>query len=274
MNPSDVSAAAAGCSVLIHAVNPPGYKRWPQLVLPMVESTIAAARDNNATIVLPGTVYNYGPDAFPLLRESAPQHPATRKGAIRVQLEQRLQDYAASGGQVIIVRAGDYFGPRATSNWFSGGMITVGRNVSRIWNPAQPGIGHQWAYIPDVANTMVQLLERRTELERFASFHLGGHWDVDGMQMAKAIQASVAASGARTPRISRFPWWLARLAAPFNETMRELLKMRYLWEQPVQLDNSKLVAMLGSEPHTPLEEAVTASLAGLGCLPEGRLAHA
>jgi len=46
--------------------------------------------------------------------------------------------------------------------------------------------------------------------------------------------------------------------------MRE---MRYLWQQPVQLDNARLVEMLGREPHTPLDEAVEASLRGLGCLP-------
>ena len=270
MNPSEVVAAAAGCSVLVHAVNPPGYKRWSRVVIPMIESTITAARRHNATIVLPGTVYNYGPDAFPLLKESSPQRPVTRKGAIRVRLEQRLRDYAESGGKVIVVRAGDYFGPRSDNNWFGGGMITAGSPVKRIWNPSSPGAGHQWAYLPDVARTMVQLLEKRSGLERFASFHMGGHWDADGTSMAKAIQASVAAAGPGTPRITPFPWWLLHLAAPFNETMRELREMRYLWQQPVQLDNSKLVAALGAEPHTPLDQAVSTSLAGLGCIEPDR----
>ena len=89
MNPGDVMAAAQGCGVIVHAVNPPGYRRWGELVLPMLDNTIAAARAQGATIVLPGTVYNYGPDAFPSLREDSPQHPQTAKGAIRVQLEQR-----------------------------------------------------------------------------------------------------------------------------------------------------------------------------------------
>ena len=50
----------------------------------MLDNTIAAARAAGATIVLPGTVYNYGPDAGDVLREDAPQHPTTRKGAIQV----------------------------------------------------------------------------------------------------------------------------------------------------------------------------------------------
>jgi nucleoside-diphosphate-sugar epimerase len=47
---------------------------------------------------------------------------------------------------------------------------------------------------------------------------------------------------------------------------REMGEMRYLWREPVQLDNSRLKAVLGREPHTPLDEAVEATLAALGCI--------
>jgi nucleoside-diphosphate-sugar epimerase len=51
--------------------------------------------------------------------------------------------------------------------------------------------------------------------------------------------------------------------------MRE---MRYLWREPIRMDNAKLIAALGREPHTPLDEAIEASLVGLGCFTasEGR----
>jgi hypothetical protein len=42
--------------------------------------------------------------------------------------------------------------------------------------------------------------------------------------------------------------------------------MRYLWRKPLQLDNRKLVAFLGSEPHTGLDQAVETTLRGLGCI--------
>ena len=51
--------------------------------------------------------------------------------------------------------------------------------------------------------------------------------------------------------------------------MRELLEMRYLWQVPLRLDNSKLVSLLREEPHTPLDEAVRQTLADMGLL----LAH-
>lgn len=122
-----VAAAAAGCDVIVHAVNPPGYRHWRQQVLPMLHNTLQAAERQRALVVLPGTVYNYGPDAFPLIAEEAAQQPVTRKGAIRVAMELALKDYVQRGGRALIVRAGDFFGPRAGNNWFSQGLVKPGQ---------------------------------------------------------------------------------------------------------------------------------------------------
>ena len=262
----DVMNAAAGCSVIIHAVNPPGYRRWSELVLPMLDNTIAAAATQGATIVLPGTVYNYGPDAFPLLTEDTPQRPMTRKGAIRVEMEQRLQKASREGARVLIVRAGDFFGPNAGSSWFSQGLVKQGRPVKTISYPGRRGVGHLWSYLPDVGRTVVELLARRDTLDAFASFHMEGHWDADGTQMSDAIRRVVAHRTGTAPRVAAFPWWLLALASPFVTTLREMGEMRYLWRTPVRMSNARLVAALGHEPHTPLDEAVEATLAGMGNL--------
>jgi len=95
MDAAAIAAAATGAKLIVHAVNPPGYRDWDTLVLPMLDNTIAAARMQRATVLLPGTVYNYGPDSFPLIDEAAPQHPQTRKGEIRVEMEDRLRRAAA-----------------------------------------------------------------------------------------------------------------------------------------------------------------------------------
>lgn len=266
MNRADVLRCADGCAVIVHAVNPPGYQRWAELVLPMLGNTIAAARANGATIVLPGTVYNFGPDAFPLLREDSPQHPVTRKGAIRVEMERRLRAASLEGVRCIVVRAGDFFGPRAGNNWFSQGLMKPGKPVRAISQPGLAGVGHQWSYLPDVAQTMLQLIERRSSLEPFADFHMRGHFDADGSQMAESIRRVVRADSGRTAKVRRFPWALLMLAAPFVTFIREMREMRYLWREPIRMDNAKLVATLGAEPHTPLDDAVRDSLLGLGCL--------
>lgn len=44
--------------------------------------------------------------------------------------------------------------------------------------------------------------------------------------------------------------------------MHEMPEMRYLWREPLRMDKARLVAAIGPEPHTPLREAVRATLAG------------
>lgn len=257
MNRDDVIAAAAGASLIVHAVNPPGYQNWGALVLPMIDNTIAAAKATGACILMPGTVYNYGPDSFPLIGEASPQNPATVKGGIRVQLERKLEAAASEGVRVLIVRAGDYFGPGAGNTWFAQVVVKPGKPVKTVTNPADPGIGHQWAYLPDVAETMVRLLERADRLPAFARFHMEGFLDHDGLQLVASLRR---VTGNPELKVKRFPWALVRLCSPFVALFRELIEMRYLWKQAVRLDNAALVDFLGEEPHTPIDDAMRATL--------------
>ncbi len=265
---ADVARAAEGARLIVHAVNPPGYRDWQRLVPAMIEASIAAASRQGARILLPGTVYNYGPDAFPRIAEDAPQHPLTRKGAIRAAMERRL---AESGLDVLVVRAGDYFGAEAGNSWFSQALVQPGRVPRRILHPGRAGVGHQWAYLPDVAETMLRLVEHPALPRGFASFHMDGHWDADGTAMAGAIRQVLDRPDLP---LRRLPWPLLRLAAPFWPFAREVVEIAHLWRTPIRLDNAKLRALLGNEPHTPIEAAVAATLRGLGCLPPPALREA
>ena len=60
--------------------------------------------------------------------------------------------------------------------------------------------------------------------------------------------------------LTPFPWPVVTLLSPLNETLRELLEMRYLWRRPIGLANERLTALLGAEPATPLDTAVQATL--------------
>jgi nucleoside-diphosphate-sugar epimerase len=262
MNAADVRRAATGVNVVVHAANPPGYRNWKGLALPMLESSIAAARAAGARLVLPGTVYNYGPETFPLVAESAPQQPKTRKGAVRVAMEQRLLQASREGVKVLIVRAGDFFGAPGQNSWFNQALVQPGKPLRWLLYPGKREVGHAWAYLPDLAETIAQLLDRESELGAFESFHFEGHWIERGVEMAEATRR---AAGAHKARIWGFPWFLVYLLSPFVETFREMIEMRYLWNSAVRLDNSKLRAFLGQEPHTPLDQALRTTLRELGC---------
>lgn len=255
MRSEDVIRAAAGVQVIFHGANPPGYRNWRGLAVPMLAHAIAAAKASGARLIYPGSVYVYGPDAWPLAAEAAPQHPRTRKGAIRVEMEAMLAAEAARGLRSLTVRAGDYFGPHAPSSWVAAVMLAGGKTLRAIRTPERPGVRHAWAYLPDLAEAMAQLADREAELGPADVFHFAGHM-LKGRQMAEAVSRGL---GGALP-VRPFPWTLVYAAAPFMTMMRELIEMRYLWQEEILLDNAKLVALLGTEPHTPLAIAVGSCL--------------
>ena len=124
-------------------------------------------------------------------------------------------------------------------------------------------VGHDWAYLPDAGEVFAQLMDRVDELADFERFHFQGHWDADGTEMITAIRKVV---GQPSLPVKPLPWFIFKLASPFNETMRELYATRPLWQTPIRLDNQKLARVLGKEPPTPLQTAVEATLRGLGCI--------
>jgi nucleoside-diphosphate-sugar epimerase len=162
---------------------------------------------------------------------------------------------------VLIVRAGDYFGPKGGRNkWLSEGLVKPDRLVTSVTYPGPLEVAHAWAYLPDVAETFVQLL--KTDLGRFETFHMQGH-EITGHDLVAALQAAAG----RKLSVGRLPWLALAVVAPFNESLREMQEMRYLWNRPVVMDNAKLVARLGAEPRTALVQALRNALIGQGSLP-------
>ncbi|HEY0436664.1 MAG TPA: NAD-dependent epimerase/dehydratase family protein [Phenylobacterium sp.] len=259
---AEVISAAQGCDLLVHGANPPAYRNWAGLQMPMLASSMAAAKAAGARLVFPGTVYNYGPDAFPNLTEASPQHPTTRKGAIRMRMEQALAAAADDGLKVLIVRCGDFFAPRPVNSWLTQGMVQPGKPITSVRSPGPLEVAHSWAWLPDIAETVARLLAL-PDLGAFEVFHMRGH-----TQTAAELIAGLEAAAGRKLKVSQLPWFAIHAVAPFNETFREMLEMRYLWNRPVLLDNAKLVTRLGAEPHTPLTEALRAALIGAGALPK------
>jgi nucleoside-diphosphate-sugar epimerase len=260
LSEADVLAAAEGADFVLHAANPPGYRDWERYVIPMAMNAAAAARAAGARLIVPGNVYNFSPDQGPLLREGAPQRPVSDKGRVRVRMERELR---ASGVRLTILRAGDFFGPHAPASWFQTVMVRPGRPVRAVTWPGTDA-GHAFCYLPDFAEAVVRLMEIDDRLEPVEDLHFAGHHVARGRDFAEAV---CRAAGMARPRVKRFPWWAVSIFWPVVPLFREIREMRYLWEIDIALDNSRLAALIGGEPHTPLDRALADSLAGQGCIP-------
>jgi nucleoside-diphosphate-sugar epimerase len=251
-----VTAAAQGASWIFHGVNPPGYARWREDGLPMLQNSVAAARSARARLLFPGNVYLYGPDAGALLDETAPRHPLTRKGRVRLEMETILEQEAAHGARALVLRAGDFFGPGVEGSWFTQAVAKGGTAATKIYD-LSGGVGHSWAYVPDLAEAFADLAERDADLPAFTSFNFAGHWVDPGRSIS---EVAATALGRPASAIKRFPWVILYLGAPFSTFMREAIEMRWLWSHPLQLDGRRLEAFLGRVPHTPLDTAVRHAL--------------
>jgi nucleoside-diphosphate-sugar epimerase len=252
-----VVAAASGADVVLHALNVP-YTEWGRLALPFADTAIAAARESRATLVLPGNLYNYGAGMPARIDEATPMHPTSRKGAIRVAIETRMREAAGSGLHTIVLRAGDYFGGEGRGSWLDR-IIVKEIAAGRLTYPGPLDVVHEWAYLPDLAQALVRLVERRDQLEPFATFGFAGH-AVTGREFVAAISRACR----RNFRIDFMPWRLLKLAGVVVPVFRELADISYLWSTPHAIDGARLAEITGDIPRTPLDRAIAASLAALG----------
>ena len=256
----DVVLAARGAALIVHAVNPRGYAKWREVGIPMLRNTISAATASGATIVFPSNVYVFSPQSGAMVTEATPMQPKTRKGQVRFEMEQMLSDAATERSvRTIAVRAGDFFGPGVTGSWFSQALAKGGRAAKVLRDLTKPGVGHTWAYVPDLAEAFARLVDRRATLAPYELVNFQGHWVSPGRAMTEAVHRVI---GRPDLPIKPFPWFTLYLGAPFVTFLREAIEMLWLWRHPLRLDNAKLQRLIGPEPHTPLDLAVAATLDG------------
>ncbi len=261
---SALGQAAQGCRAIVHAVNYP-YHQWAPAMERITAAVIAAARGAGAIIVFPGNVY--GLPAGAALAEDTPNRPLTRKGMLRVRLEDALRLAAGDGTRCLVVRAGDYFGPTVRNGLVDGifGRAARGRSMRALGDLS---VAHQWAFAPDLARAAVDLLGVAARLQPFDVVHFAGHVVAPHRELFDRV-ARVA--GHPRLKVRRIPFRALRLAALVNPVVRELMEMRYLFEHAVILDGARLRALLPDYADTPLDDAIRATVAELSRRPRRRV---
>jgi nucleoside-diphosphate-sugar epimerase len=251
-----VIAAAAGADVVLHALNVP-FGEWGEFAMPFADTAIAAASGTGATLVFPSNLYVFGAGMPVRIDDATPMRPTSRKGAIRMAVETRLRAAAADGVRTIVLRAGDFFGP-SRGSWFDR-IIVKEISAGRLTYPGPLTCVHEWAYLPDFAEAMVQVVERRNQLAPFASLGFAGH-AVTGHQLTGAISRCCR----RDLKTAVMPWRLLKMLGIAVPLFRELCDISYLWSVPHAVDGAALAAVVGDTVHTPLDQAIAASLTALG----------
>ena len=267
---------AGGATVVVHALNPNQYTRaaWERENGPLLQSGMAVARALQATLMLPGNVYNFGLGMPVVLLEGAPYRPTMAMGRVRTEMEELLEAATLRGElRAVIVRAGNFYG-QGQGTWLDRAMLNGIRRGKLVF-PGPLDVATPWAYLPDLAQTFVALARVRQTLPAFESLHFSGH-TLTGRDWVNALQPLARDQGWLREndalRVGSMPWPLIRVLGLAMPTLGALAALRYLWNQPHRLDNRRLRERIGREPHTPWLQALQRTLQGLALLPVAAVA--
>ena len=260
---------AAAASLVVHAMNPVyTAAAWRREAPGQMHAAIAISRALGAFLMFPGNVYNFGSGMPAVLREDTPQRPGDGKGRVRVELEAMLQDAARNHGvNSAVIRAGDFFGS-GTGSLFDRVLVTK-LSQGRMVYPAGPDIATAWAYLPDLARVFVRVAQARAAVRGAQAFHYRGY-QLSGQDWLEALTPTAHeqswVAGDAMLRHAVMPWPLLRVFGLVMPTLASLAETRYVWNTPHALDNSRLQALIGTEPHTPIAQAARQALADLGLI--------
>jgi nucleoside-diphosphate-sugar epimerase len=247
---NNLNTAAQGVDVIVNGFNPPAYHDWERQIRRITEQVIDAARVSNATVIVPGNVYNFG-NQEGVWGENTPQQPNTRKGRIRVEMEQA---YRNSNVRTLILRAGNFIDPKRNGDVMS---LLFLRSIAagKMTVAGDPSAMQAYCYLPDWAKAAVSLAEKRKSLATFEDVPFPGH-SFTALQLRQFLAETLD----REISIAHFPWWAISLASPFWELAREMLEMRYLWSLSHTLSEEKFRRLLPDFHLTPLAVVMRSGL--------------
>ncbi len=249
-----LSAAARGSDVIVNALNTP-YPTWRRDTPRLTAAVLAAAGDSGATVMIPGNIYSYGAGMPEVLTEATPHEPTTRKGRLRLAMEDAYAAAARNGIKTIVLRAGDFIEREKTGNWFDT-YITAKLDRGRVMYPGPLDRVHAWAYLPDMARAMAALARRRSELSNFEAIGFEG-FSLTGRDLIDGIERAIG----RELRVDAMPWGIVRALGVVSPMMREVAEMAYLWRAPHRIDGQRLRTLLPELKSTPLDHALQDALA-------------
>ena len=247
-------AAIGDSDVVVNALNM-RYDLWFEgRMEAQMARVVEAMGATGKTMLFPGNIYNFA-RTDRVMRPDTPQHLETVRGELRVRVEKALEAASNRGDiQVLILRAGDFYGPGSSGDWFDQIMLReIQSGVVRTAGYA--GVAHSWAYLPDLARAFEALAAVRSTLTGFDRFHFAGH-HVTPEQMGAAIKKAAPV----TVKVKPFTMSLLTIIGWFDPIIREVAKMRYIWKNPMALKDERLEQILGEGFNTPFEAAVAATV--------------
>ncbi|OEH93374.1 SDR family NAD(P)-dependent oxidoreductase [Bacillus solimangrovi] len=246
---ASLSKAAEDVDIIFHAINIP-YQDWEEKQPKLMQNIIEIAQQKGAKLAIVDNIYAYGRSEGLLVKESKQKNPHTKKGKIRLQLEEMIKN---SSVLFFIAHFPDFYGPRAENTLVHYTLQSIVDNKRAMFVGNQQ-IAREYMYTPDGARAMVDLAERDDVF--------GQNWNISGSGVITGEEVvRIASEHMRyKKKVLTVKKSHVRLLGIVDKFMREYVEMFYLNEQPVVLDGEKYEMKVGSLKKTPYKQGIENTL--------------
>ena len=257
LDPAFCLRAAEGARTIYHCMNPPyDTAVWAATLPRLMDNLIAAAARTKARLVVLDNVYMLGRPGGRALNEDSPVQPCSRKGEIRARVAETL--FAAhKRGDVLATsgRASDFYGPGAVASFMGDWYWPTALAGRPVRLTVDPDAVHTYHYTPDVAAGLAALGCAGDDA-------YGRPWMLpcEPAPTLRVLTQRFSRQLGRDIRLAPLPSWALKTAGLFMPLMRELIEMRYQWDAPFVIDDSRFRARFGLQP-TQAEAAAAATVA-------------
>lgn len=236
----EVTQACKDAEVVYQCAQPE-YSEWHKLFPPLQAAILQGAAREGARFVAGDNLYMYGKVDGPIT-EDLPYRPNTRKGKLRAQMAQQIQDAHASGKiQAAIVRGSDFYGPFVLGSTLGERVffaIVRGKTASVV---GDPDVLHSYTYIEDFGAAMAIVGCDESAFGEVWHTPTAPAWT-----QRQLVEKAFEISG-MPPKINATNAWMMRLGGLFIPEARESVEMMYEFEKPFFLDSAKFTQKFAKE---------------------------
>jgi len=252
---NDLIRACEGVDVIFHSINIP-YPEWKEKQKILMANVLEAARQVSAKLFIVDNIYSYGRSPGQLVTETTPKQPHTKKGKIRLRLEQMAFAAQEQGVPVLLAHFPDFYGPNAGQT-----LLHVTLEAMNAMKTARfigdLSVEREYIFTPDGAKAAVELALRPEAYGQI--WNIPGHSTISGHELIGIMRSLTGYSG----KVGTVGKGMIGFLGLFNRYMREFYEMMYLNEEPVVLSGAKYERLIGPLPRTSYEEGITKTLAFL-----------
>lgn len=248
-NKEDLLTAAADVDVIFQAANIP-YKDWEEKLLTFMTNIVKVSESLGVKLAMVENIYAYGRSQGEKVSEATPKNPHTKKGKIRLQVEEIVKN---SNALALIAHFPDFYGPNAENTLLHFTLQNVVENKKSMFVGNQ-SIAREFIYTPDGAKAIVNLA--LSDQAYGQSWNIPGSNVITGEEIVEHVRKIIGYD----KRVSTVTKGMIKLLGLFNPNMREVVEMFYLNEEPVVLNGEKYEKVIGPIPRTTYKEGLTQTI--------------